>query len=80
MSKESQTELSKNAAPSNSPNKSLSMPTTPIQEVKWGTQELIKILPRDVSRLRFQVSNGEEYSVTNSIKLWVQRLTGESWD
>ncbi len=56
------------------------MPTTPVREVKWGTQEPTKILPRDLSRLRFQVSNGEEHSIANSIKLWVQRLTGESWD
>ena len=41
------------------------------------SSETISLL---LSRFRVHVSNGEEYSLINLMKLWVQFLTGESWD
>ena len=34
----------------------------------------------DLSPFRVRVLDGKEYSLANSMKLWVQILTGESWD
>ena len=34
----------------------------------------------DWARLLIHVSDGEEYGLVNSIKIWVQTLTRESWD
>lgn len=39
-----------------------------------------KSLPLDLSHFRLRVLNGREYSLANSMKLWVQILTGEAWD
>ena len=40
----------------------------------------LKSVESVMSRLCVHVSNGEEYSFVNSMKLWVQSLTGEAWD
>lgn len=39
-----------------------------------------KSLSLDLSHFRVRVLNGREYSLANSMKLWIQFLTGESWD
>lgn len=39
-----------------------------------------KSLSLDLSHFCVRVLNGREYSLANSMKLWVQFLTGESWD
>ena len=45
-----------------------------------GYSEFSENLARDLGRLSMHVLNGEEYGLVNSIKMWVQTLTGASWD
>ena len=42
--------------------------------------EFRNIVPLDLRRFCVQLMNGEEYSVVNSMKLWMQSLTGKPWD
>ena len=37
-------------------------------------------LSMELARLSMHVTNGEEYSLVNTLKVWVQSLTRESWD
>lgn len=39
-----------------------------------------KTLPVDLGQFRMHVMNGKEHNLVNSAKLWLQRLTGETWN
>ena len=45
-----------------------------------GHLEVSETLAPDLSRFCMRVLGGEEYNFFNSVKLWVQCLTRESWD
>ena len=49
-------------------------------QLNLGHQALHETLSLGVSRFRAYVLKGEEYTLVNSMKLWVQHLTGEPWD
>ena len=79
MSKESQTRRNRNVNPQDSHVRRKDEPTPR----SWKANQEIRIretVPVDLSRLRLHISNGEEYNPVNSVKLWVQNLTGQEWD
>lgn len=42
--------------------------------------EALGNLSMELARLFLHVTNGEEYTLVNSVKIWVESLTRESWD
>ena len=60
------------------PTQSEPIPQTP--QVHQRLPECPENLSIDRTRLLMHVSDGEEYGLVNSIKIWVQSLTRASWD
>ena len=60
------------------PTQSEPIPQTP--QVHRRLPEFPENLSIDRTRLLMHVSDGEEYGLVNSIKIWVQSLTRASWD
>ena len=55
-------------------------PTPQTPQVDQGHPECPENLSIDWARLLIHVTDGEEYGLVNSIKIWVQSWTRESWD
>lgn len=54
--------------------------TSQMGKVDQGQLESPENFCVDPSQFRMHVSNGKEYNLINSIKLYVEYLTGEAWD
>ncbi len=54
--------------------------TTQTWEVDPGYLKSPKTVPVDSSRFRMQLENAEEYNLINSVKTYVEYLTGAIWD
>ena len=80
MSKKGQTEHNQHPIIRESPTEKQEERVTQGWEEDSGHLENLETPSLTLSRFRVQVSTGEEYSFTNSMKLWVQRVTRESWD
>ena len=78
--KESQTERKQVAGSWIRPVMGQDEPVPQAWEINSTRQELHETLSSSLSRFGGYVLEGEEYDLVNSMKLWVQRLTGESWD
>lgn len=55
-------------------------PTPQTGKVDQQHFEPPKTLSVDLGQFRMHVMNGKEHNLVNSAKLWLQRLTGETWD
>lgn len=80
MSKKSLTERNQNIVPWDTPVERQDEPTPQTWGVVQGQQKSPGTLPTDFSQFRVAISNWEEYNLLNSMKLYVEYLTGEIWD
>ncbi|CAD6590990.1 MAG: hypothetical protein ASARMPREDX12_004879 [Alectoria sarmentosa] len=80
LPKESQTEENRSMVSLNSSFERQKEQTSQMGKVDQGQLEFPENFCVDPSQFRMHVSNGKEYSLINSIKLYVEYLTGEVWD
>ena len=80
LPKESQTEENRSMVSLNSSFERQKEQTSQMGKVDHGQLEFPENFCVDPSQFRMHISNGKEYSLINSIKLYVEYLTGELWD